>query len=97
MIDKSELAQRANAELCAAAHGFECAGALFRAVFAALVQGDGCSPPDVHSLVQVGSELCDTFAGRADDQAAYFEDVLFSSLEPSAEDSSKGSAEGGSV
>jgi hypothetical protein len=92
MITKPELAQRANAELCAAAGGFEQAGALFRAVFAALVQGDGCSSPDVLSLVQVGSALCDTFSGRADEEAAYFEDILFSSPVHHAEDSSQGGA-----
>ncbi|MFL9952798.1 hypothetical protein PQR65_05225 [Paraburkholderia nemoris] len=85
---KLELTQRAHAELCAAADGFERAGALFRVVFTALVQGDGCSAPDVLSLVKVGSALCDTYAGRVDDEAGYFEDLLFSSLERPAEDSS---------
>jgi hypothetical protein len=88
MVNKPELVQRAHAELCGAADGFERAGALFRAVFAALVQGDGCSSPDALSLVQVGSALCDTFASRADDEAGYFEDLLFSSHERPAEDSS---------
>ncbi|MFL9863223.1 hypothetical protein PQR67_03435 [Paraburkholderia fungorum] len=97
MINKPELVQRAHAELCAAAGGFERAGAVFRAVFTALIQGDGCSSPDVLSLVQVGSALCDTYAGRADDEGGYFEDLLFSSRERPAEDSSQGTAEGGSA
>ena len=89
MIDKSELAQRANAELCAAADGFERAGALFRAIFTALVQCDGPPTPDVLSLIRTGGSLCDTYSGRADDEAGYFEDLLVSSLEGCAEDSSK--------
>ncbi|MFM0160673.1 hypothetical protein [Paraburkholderia sediminicola] len=97
MITKPELAQRAHAELCAAADGFERAGALFRAVFAALIQGDGSPSPDVHSLIKVGGALCDTFAGRADDESGYFEDILFSSPEHHDEESSQGIAEGGSA
>lgn len=92
MTNKSELAQRANAELYAAADGFERAGALFRTVFAALVQCDGPPTPDVLSLIRTGSSLCDTYSGRADDEAGYFEDLLVSSLEHHTEDSSQGGA-----
>lgn len=91
MPNKSELAQRANAELCAAADGFERAGALFRTIFTALVQCDGTPTPDALALLKTGSSLCDTHAGRADDEAGYFEDLLVSSLEGRAEDSLKDS------
>jgi hypothetical protein len=92
MTNKSELAQRAQAELTAAADGFERAGALFRTIFTALIQCGEPPTPDILSLLRTGSSLCDSYAGRADDEGGYFEDISFSSPERHAEDSSQGGA-----
>ncbi len=93
MPNKSELAERASAELFAAADGFERAGALFRTVFTALIQGGDCSSPDLLSLIKTGSSLCDAYAGRADDESGYVEDLFVSSIKRPVEDSSPESCE----
>jgi len=79
MNTKPELAERAYAELTAAADGFHHAGALFRVIFDAPVRCEECPVPDALSPAKIGSELCQTYSGRADDEASYFEEAAISS------------------
>lgn len=94
MPNKPELADKANIELNVAAEGFSCAGALFRAVFSALVQCDGPATPDVLSLLRTGSSLCDDHATRCDEGAGYFEDLLLSLVDHPVEESLRERTEG---
>lgn len=84
---KSEVAHRASRELIAITHALGRAVAFFWVIRQALAEEE-CSQRDVLALLDVGAEICGTYAERAAGEAVSFEEAA--SREPHADDSSQG-------